>query len=101
MSMTTSISSLTTRPPPGSWSCQETPNSWRSTLVVDLALEAGAQTGIPVEVEPAVDVLEQATPPGDHHVACPEANLRVAGLEDPDRHQSTLDGPMTNATSST
>src|SRR5436190_2707249 len=56
---------------------------------VDLALEGRVEATVPVELEPPVDVLEEAANPGHHHVAGAELGLGVAGFEDPGRH-STL-----------
>src|SRR5579862_4252837 len=57
---------------------------------VDLACERGLEAAIPIELDLAVDVLEQAADPGDHHVARPELRFGMTGLEDPRRHQITL-----------
>src|SRR5918992_1528961 len=54
---------------------------------IDLALERRARAALGVEVDPAVDVLEQAAHPSDHHVAGAEFGLGVTGLEDPALHR--------------
>src|SRR5204863_9939476 len=53
---------------------------------VDLALEPRVQARVPIELEPAVDVLEHAAYPSDHHVHGAELDFRVAGLQDPSGH---------------
>src|SRR5271166_2755963 len=50
---------------------------------VDLALERRLQAAIEVELQGAVDVLEEASHPGDHHVAGAKLGLAVPGLKDP------------------
>jgi hypothetical protein len=62
---------------------------------VDLAREGGVEAVVPVELQPAVDVFEQAAYPGDHHVPGAELRLRVPRFEDPGGHQ----GRTTKATS--
>ena len=54
---------------------------------VDLALEGRFEAMIEVELEPSVDVLEQAAHPRDHHVPRAELRLGVSRFEDPRRHQ--------------
>ena len=54
---------------------------------VDFPFEGGLEAAIPLELEAAMDVLEQAAYPRDHHVARAKFSLGVAGLEDPSRHQ--------------
>ena len=57
---------------------------------VDLPLEGGVEAVVPVELQPAVDVLEQPAHPGDHHVPGAELGLGVSRLEDPGGHQTSL-----------
>jgi hypothetical protein len=59
---------------------------------VGLPFERRLEAAVPVELELAVDVLEETPDPGHHHVARPETDLCVAGLKDPARH---LQDPMT------
>src|SRR4051812_15269697 len=54
---------------------------------VDLAREARIQTVGLVELECAVDVLEVAAHPGDHHVPRAELGRGVPRFEQPGRHQ--------------
>ncbi|HME04490.1 MAG TPA: hypothetical protein VKG38_15830 [Solirubrobacteraceae bacterium] len=56
---------------------------------VDLALEGRVQALVPVELEPSMDVLEQAAHPADHHVPSAKLGLCVSRLEDPSCHPST------------
>ena len=53
---------------------------------VDLAFEGRVQALVPVELEPSVDVFEQAAYLGEHHVTGAELGLGVPWLEDPGRH---------------
>src|SRR3981081_904710 len=53
---------------------------------IDLALERRLEAAIPVELQPAVDVLEEAAYPRAHHVAGAELRLGVSRLEHPGRH---------------
>src|SRR6266545_279054 len=57
---------------------------------VDLAVEGRLQRTAPVELDRAVDVLEEAAHPGDHHVPRAELRLGVAGLENPAAHRWIL-----------
>src|SRR6266545_3554907 len=57
---------------------------------VDLAVEGRLQRTVPVELDRAVDVLEEAAHPGDHHVPRAELRLGVAGLENPAAHRWIL-----------
>src|SRR5207244_8883469 len=56
---------------------------------VYLALERRIEAALPVELEPSVDVLEDAAHPRDHHVPGAKLGLRVPRLEDPSCHSST------------
>jgi len=65
---------------------------------VDFALEGRVEAVVPVELQAAVDVLEQAADPGHHHVPGAELRLGMAGFEGPGGHQPSA--PTRNATSS-
>ena len=56
---------------------------------VNRALEGGIEAAIPIELQPAADVLEGAAHPGDHHVPRPKLGAGVPRLENPAGHSLT------------
>jgi hypothetical protein len=58
---------------------------------VDFTLERRFKPTVRVELQLAVDVLEHAAHPRDHHVAGPELCPGMPRLEDPGRHQRDLE----------
>ena len=53
---------------------------------VDDAFKRRVEASLPIELEPAVDVLQQAPHPRDHHVPGAKLRLGVPGFKDPGRH---------------
>jgi hypothetical protein len=53
---------------------------------VDDAFKRRVEASLAIELDPTVDVLEQAPHPGDHRVPGAKLSLGVPGFKDPGRH---------------